>query len=701
MSSQSIKDVDAFLRTMRDRFRSAREALTEIHEEAREDFRFRAGEQWDKAVEAKRKQDGRPCYTINRIPQFLRQVTGQQRQSRPAVEVSPLGDNADVETAKILQGMGRHIERISNAETAYDTAFDHMATGGFGFIRAITDYVDDESHDQEIKIQREPDPFAHFPDPRCKELDYSDARYWFVIGEMSREDFQEEYPDSELAGLSEFAGVANRAPGWLQTQSVQIAEYFWVEIERTPVVSVDPMTGEKRTREKRTRQVYWCKTNGIEILERADVPGPYIPIAPVLGEELLLEGRRHLIGIVRYARTPQYLYNLWQSAMAESIALAPKAPFTATPTQVEGFEDMWEEANTANNPYLLYNPDPKAPGSPQRQFGEPPIQALNMAVEHADNDLKTTTGLYDASLGAPGPEQSGKAILARQNQGSVATFVFIDSMKRAIQHLARVIIGWIPHYYDAARIVRVVNPDGTSKTVPINQPFQDDAGLMKVFDLTVGRYDVAISTGPSYDSMRQQAADSIMQLVQAQPSLMQVVGDLLVSNFDWPMAKEISERLKKMLPPQLQDTPQNQQIPPQVQAQMQQLGQQHAQLVALVQQLTQERNSKTLELQSQEKRTAWQVQAELVTALAKIQSADAMKRADMEYDRLNSMFDAAHEAGMAAMNQAHGQLASAQQATQPQAAQQQAQQAQAPPGNPVEQAQALLQQRAQPMPKAA
>jgi hypothetical protein len=633
------KTDEKLLEQIRKHWRLAEDALQEIHQEALADFRFRAGDQWDKEILMKRKADGRPSYTINRIPEFVRQVTGQQKQNRPAIQISPVGDNSDVETAEVLQGLVRHIERTSNAEQAYDTAFDHMTTGGFGFIRLLTEYVDDETGDQEIKFGREVNPFSHYPDPRCKETDYSDARFWFVVEPMQKDDYSDEYPNSELAGAHDFAALANQAPGWMDGDSVRVAEYFWVECSYE----------EKKlkgggTRQVERKSVHWCKTNGLEILDRAEIPGSYIPIVPVLGEDIRVDGRRYLVGIVRHARQPAQLYNLWQSAMAETIALAPKAPFMATPKQVEGFEEIWEHANSEAYPYLPYNPDEKAGGPPQRQFAEPPIQAITSALQHADNDLKTTTGLYDASLGAPGPEQSGKAILLRQKQGEAGTFGFQDSLKVAIQHAGRIIVGWIPTIYDAARVVRTVNPDGTSQVVPINQQFQDDDGIQKVFDVTVGRYDVAISSGPSYDSMRQEAAQSILQLVQAQPELMQVVGDLLVKCFDWPLAQEISERLKKMLPPQLQEPQAN--ALPQAQAQLAQAQGLIQQLTAQLNAMSQKLQAKLPEIASRERIALINAKAGIIESALKAQSSEALAAFEADLAQIDRQLGMMPDPGM-------------------------------------------------------
>jgi hypothetical protein len=613
---KNTRDDAAFLAKMRQRFQIASEALTEIHASALSDWSFRLGEQWDEKIKADRAADGRPCYTINRLPQFLRQITGEQRKNRPAIQISPIGDGSDVETAEIMQGVVRHVERISNADEAYDTAFDHMLTGGFGYFRIVTDYVDGDSFDQEIKIVREPNSFAHFPDPRAKEVDYSDARFWFVTDQMDRDDYIAEYGESALAGAEDWGSLADQAPSWIERDSVRVVEYFWIESKEETVKKGD------KSRTKTTKSVHWCKTNGVEILDESELPGEYIPIVPVLGEEITVKGRKHLIGLVRYAKTPAQLYNLWQSAMAETIALAPKAPYLVTETQIEGYEELWDQANSANLPYLPIKVDKNAPGWPARQFGEPPIQAITGAIAHADNDLKSTTGLYDASLGAPGPEQSGKAILLRKQQGDAATFGFQDSMTRAIKHAGRIILAWIPVVYDQPRVIHIILPDGTSQATRINTPFADPQGLAKCFDLTAGRYDCAISSGPSYMAAREEAAASIMQLVQAEPSLMGIVGDLLVKNFDWPMAKEISDRLKKMLPPALQDGADA--AGQQAVAQLQQAQALIQQLTQTVHQLVDEKMAKLPELASRERIALINAKAGIIEASLKAQSAEAL-----------------------------------------------------------------------------
>jgi hypothetical protein len=103
-------DEQDLLEQARKRFALAVEAESENRKEALEDMRFRSGDQWPAEIRNAREQDRRPCLTINRLPQFSRQIINDIRQNRPSIKVNPVDDQADVETAKIQQGIIRHIE---------------------------------------------------------------------------------------------------------------------------------------------------------------------------------------------------------------------------------------------------------------------------------------------------------------------------------------------------------------------------------------------------------------------------------------------------------------------------------------------------------------------------------------------------------------------------------------------------------------
>lgn len=669
--------VQEFLKLAQERFKQCAEAEAQTRKESLNDLEFSVGRQWPADIEMQRQADGRPCLTMNRAPQFLRQITNDQRQQRPSTVINPSGDNSDPETAEILQGVVRHIEVISDAEIAYDTAFDSMGRCGLGYWRIVTEYIDDSSFDQEIKIKRIKNPFTVYLDPNCAEPDKSDARYGFIVEDVSAEEYKSRYPDSAAASLSDFTSVGDQPlQHGLDKDRIRIAEYFYIDEQPATLVRLaDGSVMEEEAyvalaaisalpeivgrRQSSQRQVKWAKINALDILEERDWPGRWIPIVPLVGDDIDVDGRRHVAGLLRHYKDPQRMYNYWISAATETIALAPKSPHVAAEGQLEGHEEEWRQSNVRNLAVLTYKAktvDGALVPPPQRQQFEPPIQAMSMMVRQADNDMKATTGIYDASLGQRGPDESGKAILARQKQSDLGTLNFVDNLSRSIRHSGRLLIDLIPHIYDAPRIQRIIRPDGTVDQVGL---FNSQKGLghsevagldlmqkvKKIYDLGVGRYDVTASVGPSYQSKRQEAVASMMALVQSYPNMMQAAGDLLVRNMDWPGAKEIADRLKKMLPPQLLDgadqDPQTQMA--KLQAQLRAMMQQHGVLIAELNQATELIKSKRLDLESKERIAAMQSQVQLLTVEAKIRGEGALAALQAQLSSIQNRMERLHE----------------------------------------------------------
>lgn len=629
----------AILALARERFTAAAENENRIRVDALEDLRFRAGDQWDEAIAKQRAVDQRPCLTINRLPQFIRQITNDQRQNRPAIEVSPVDDGGDVDTAKIIQGVIRHIEQDSNADAAYDTAFMSAVTHGFGYFRLVTEYEAPDSFDQCIKFKRVRNPFTVYMDPSYQEADGSDAGWGFVVEDYSKDEYKAKWPKSKLAGMSDWSSTGDSPADWVTKDGCRIAEYFYKEYKQRTLVklsngvvdfkdelpSVEELAKDNLTiiaeRDVPHPVVKWCIINGIEILETTEWLGRWIPIIPVLGDELDIDGEKKLEGIVRHAKDPQRMYNYWASAETETIALAPRAPYIGAEGQFEGKEEQWRQANVKNFAYLEYKPktlNGDALPPPQRNTYEPPVQAITQARMQANDDLKATTGIYDPSLGNRSNERSGKAILARQNQAHVGNFHFVDNLARAIKYAGRQLVDLIPRVYDTPRVLRIIGDDGAPSTVKVNQKPSDGQPL---YDLTVGRYDVVVSSGPSYATKRQQAVEAMLDLSQSYPAIVQLAGDLMVKNMDWPGAREISERLRKALPPGVAEPKpgeQGQAIPPQVQQQMEQMGQ-------MVDALTQQLNAAKDELQSKSNEIASKERI----AVAEIQSSEYKKAMEL------------------------------------------------------------------------
>jgi hypothetical protein len=575
-----------------------------------DDLAFYGGDQWPESVKRDRELQQRPCLMVNRMPQFVRQVTNDQRQNRPAVKVRPVDDNADVETAEILSGLVRHIESNSAADIAYDTAFFYSVAGGFGYYRVTTDYCNDKSFEQEIFIKQIPNPLTVYPDPDGRAPDGSDWKYCFITEEMPREQFKKLYPEEE-GGWGEGHGDTK---GWVTEDTVRMAEYFYEVIEKKKLYRLEDgsVVTEKEKpagaivvdeRDAEFKSIKWTKLGGNSVLEKRDWAGKYIPIIPVYGDAVEIDGKRKLFSLMRFAKDPQRMLNYYRSTETELMALQPKAPWVMAEGQDEGYEDMWDRANQENFSSLIYKPttfgDALLPPPQRVQFATPPTGVMQGAI-NAEQDLKATTGIHEAGLGEKSNETSGRAILARAKESDNATFHFIDNMTRSIRQCGRILVDLIPKVYDTPRVVRILGEDGSEQMKRVNEMTQDKDKngnpIERIYDMTVGQYDVAVAAGPSYTTKRQESAESMMQMVQANPEMMSVAGDLIVKSMDWPGAEDLAERLKKTLPPGLQDKDDDApQLPPEVQQQMQEKDQMIQQLDQTVQAMSKELESKDIE----------------------------------------------------------------------------------------------------------
>lgn len=633
------------------RFKLSQENEMGYRQEALDDMKFKAGEQWPDDIKHNRELDNRPCITINRIPTQIRQITNDQRQNRPAISVAPVDDAADQDTADVIKGLIRHIEQDSDADVAYDTAFDGCATHGRGYLRVITQYCNEMSFEQDIKIKRIRNPLSVFADPACQEADYSDARWYHVIDDMTKEEFEDAYPDSELISAgADWESIGASAPDWMQGDEIRVVEYFYVEhVAETICLLVNEENGSKQTvlkkditnkagkfelepgfevaKERKTMipKVKWCKHNCHEILERRDWSGRWIPIIPVLGEEHDIDGKVILEGVVRHAKDPQRAYNYWTSAETETIALAPRAPFIGVEGQFEGHEKDWKNANVRNIPYLQYKSvdlNGQAAPSPQRNVYEPPIQAITSARMLASEDIKATTGIFDAAVGNRSNETSGIAIRNRAAQAQTSNFHYIDNLTRSIRHVGRILIDLIPIIYDTPRAIRTLGEDMEQKIVNVNNYLDGEDDQAIRFD--VGKYDVSVTTGPSYATKRQEAAEAIIDLTKAYPQIMEVAGDLLLGNMDWHGAKDISERLRKSLPANLQETDEEKkEIPQEIQGQIQEMQGMIEQLSGALTEAHGELKTERQKLESQERIAYAKLQVELMTEAAKLDSAES------------------------------------------------------------------------------
>lgn len=616
---------------------------------------FVAGDQWDPAARAQRQLSGRPCLTVNKIPTYLHQVTNDQRQNVPSIKVHPVDNGADVETAEVLQGLIRHMEYASNADAAYDTAVNSAAAIGYGYFRLVTEYCDETSFDQDIVFKRIRNAFTVYFDPASTEPDGSDQTKCALSTKMARTEFKRLYPKAKASDDSLVAGLGDQAAWWLDENTVRVTEYYRVSMKTATLVQLsNGETGWKdeldqaaaaavgitisRERESAKRTVEWFKLTATDVLERAEIKCKWIPVFPVWGDEVDLDGKVIRSGLVKHAMDPARMYNVWMTAATEEVALRPKAKYVMAEGQEEGHEDEWAAANNSASPYITYKPvslgGMLAP-APQRQpLADVPAGMLTMA-QHASDDIKATTGIFDASLGARGNETSGKAIIARQREGDVANFHYTDNLMRTLRHVGRCIVNMIPSYYDAERVVRIMGEDQTVKSAEINKPLPQPVkdkrtGAIKTVlnDMTVGKYDVTISSGPQYSTLRQEAAQAMVEFGQSWPKLMDIAGDKVVKAMDWPGADEIAERIKKTIPPELTEG-EDEDAPPEIPPQAKQAIAQMEQTIAAMQEELQQAKSgvEKANIDAQAKIATAQTAAESAIQVAQI---NATSRMDVE-----------------------------------------------------------------------
>ena len=552
--------------------------------EALDDVRFAAGDQWPVDVQNSRVLEARPCLTINKVDAYIRQICNQQRQQRPRIKVHGMNNESDAKVAEILTGICRHIENQSDADDAYDHAFEYAVKMGWGYWRITTDYVREDSFDQEIYIKPVENPFTVYFDPNSVLPDGSDAERVLITTVISKNVFKTMYPDAEVDQGFSSRGTGDTESEWVTKEDIRIAEYFYTERTKEMLLMLsDGTTGYSDElpskevleaagitvvdkRETWRKKIKWCKLTAMQVLEEGEWAGKYIPIVPTYGQEVRVDDKHKKFGLVRMAKDPQRMYNYWSTALTETVALAPKAKWLLAEGQDEGHENEWAMANIKAMPVLRYKQtdiEGRPAPAPTRLQPEPPPAGVMSALQGMNQDLMAVVGIFDPAQ-LPQGMQSGKAIQGQQSQVDMTNFHYYDNLTRSIRHTGRIILDLIPKIYDRERVMRIIGDDGKPEIVTLNQPGTDENGVAKVLnDVTVGEYDVVMDTGPGYNSKRQEAVDSMMSLLGADPNLMQQAGDLIFRNMDFPGADIIADRLAAINP--LSQIDEKSEVPPQAQ----------------------------------------------------------------------------------------------------------------------------------------
>ena len=581
--SLSRKEKSEILKTARARWDRGMDAERENIRLAYDDLEFEAGNQWPQTVAKTRENESRPVLTINQMPQFVHQVTGDIRKMRPAIKVVGVDDQADPKLADLREGMVRYIENRSDAPGSYFQAADSQVACGIGHVRVATEYADDTTFEQEIRIEGVDDGVAVLWDPDAKRITREDAMWCFVPVDITQAAFKEQYPN---ASMDEFEDVKSWTyySDWMTDDKVRVAEY-WVKKPKTLTLALtqqgetidctedDEFEGGLTAEQK----LALCEANGAriekrksyticrylitasDVLEYKEWAGRFIPIVPFVGEEIRIGKKLIRRGIIREAKDAQRQYNYFVSAHTEVVALQPKAPFMLTEINVAKYQSMWEQANVKNFPYLLYTPDPKNGNkAPERVQPAVSSQGITEGLTLANENMRRVIGIYDASLGARSNETSGVAIEKRELQGDTGTVVYLDNFTRGVRQVGKIVLDLIPHVYDTQRTIRVMGEDGKIDLMQINQE-RDKAGMpiinpqtgqpVMLNDMSAGAYDVIAEAGNSYATKREESSASMLSFLQTMPDTAPLVGDLIAKAQEWPMADKFAERLHAALPP--------------------------------------------------------------------------------------------------------------------------------------------------------
>jgi hypothetical protein len=647
--SQSKEEI---VEELKERFTESAEATLEQRRKSLEDLRFcDPDNQWDSAIKAQRQSEQRPCLSFDRIGQIVAQIVNAERTNKPSVQIKPVNNGADIQSAQIYEGLIRHIDVSSGADQAIDVAFESAVRCGLGWYRVSSRYEREDSFNQELFVSSIINPFSVYWDPSMKEPDGSDMDWCIISEDLTDDEYKALYPDTTLAGFSntQWLTVGDEEPEWFTTndgrKGVRICEYF-KKVKETKLLYLYNGKGYLRedlpvdismaedSRETTIESIKWYKCNGLEILEETDWPGKYIPIIPVLGAALHISGKTIYSGIVRNLKSEQVHLNISTNSLIETAGMIPKAPYLIPVGGIPNGEakDAWKNSNRVNYPYLLFNTvDEKLQPlpAPIRNFQEPAAQVLIEVINMAENSIKATSGMYDPSLGNKmNLDQSGVAIKSLQNQGAQGNYHFADNLNRALRLEGLIMLEAIPFYYDTHRTIRIIGLDNQHKTATINgEPYEDDMGNMteegvaRIFDIAndIGKYDVSVSSGPSYQTQREQDRNMLFDLANKDPQLFAQYADIIFETLDSPAAIQLTERAKALQPPSLQNTKGKK-------PSLQQVLQENQQLHDTIQKLTQ-----TLQQETQlADKTQNEIQLKL--KIAEMEQATALIKQESEHN---------------------------------------------------------------------
>jgi hypothetical protein len=584
---------EEILKEARERFKRGYDFEADFRPQYLDDIKFAAGDpdnhwQWPSEVYNQRVSDTskKPTMTVNVVQGMVFSITNDFRQNLPSVAIKPTGDESTFDSAQIFEALMRNVEYTCNARSIYMDCYQSEVEGGIAYCRVNTAYDDDDTDAQSFVIEPVRSHMGVLLDCDIKQKDGSDAGWGFIWDQLSKEEFERQYPKVDLTTVTTPLDIAD---DWIGEDSIRVCEYYRIEKKEDELIwfrepdkdgqpghisqfkmstmppeikqalkEAEANGSEIKRRRIWNRKLQWFKIAGNQIIARIEkLPGSgkYIPIIRWLGRERLIEGKLDRKGIVRPLKDTQRSINYNVSSDTEFNALQPKSPYVGPKAAFEGNETAWNSLNTKNPPYLPVNhkdEDGEPIPEPTRSVGPTEAPAYANAINRALQHMGIISGIPDAKLGQTSNERSGLAIKERRQGGENANYDFAENAAMAVTHIGRIFLDWAPHVYDTERTVKAMGRDGQQTDIKIQPDLK--AAMQKqlvdkvekvLFDPSVGKYEVQSNVGPSFATQREQAWEAMTKVIVTAPDEMKKMGDLAFRTADFPLADKIAERYQR------------------------------------------------------------------------------------------------------------------------------------------------------------
>lgn len=554
------------------------------NENYRQWTKFNLGEQWDDATLLFYRQNGKVVITKNFLYMMIKQIVGEQLQNTPALKVMA-GSNVPQDLVSLREDLIKSICFESKSDEIFQHAFLQAMVGGYGAFRLATDYESPESFDQVIRYKKIDEPTTCYWDPLAKEKTKSDGNVCGFTVQMTRDEFEDKYPNKNFVQSFWVGEYDPRIFIWgdAQQETITIAHSYCKKYFKKTIVEFDDGTiiekkdlsayldqwrAEQSALQELQRQrgqVYFIppepqvidertsddykivcyKHTRNEILETYDWPSKELPVKFVDGDSSVVDGRQVTKSFSEFGRDAQKEINYYASEIVQYVKNARSENYLATEEQIADYIDQWKNPERNYGP-LMYKASRTGEAAP---IPVPPIPipaALLEAYQTAKMDLMILLGRTEAALGMQGNEVSGAAVDARVTQQNQGSFVQFDNLNKAIEDSGRCIDSLIPTIYSRQRLVNIFADENETKQITVNQPNPITGQIEN--DLTTGKFLVKSVVAPSFEAQRRNERDFLTGLIQLAPQAAPLVLDQMAKLTDSEITPTLIERLETLVP---------------------------------------------------------------------------------------------------------------------------------------------------------